>query len=80
MRKTYRGYALPTDNYVASTIDWSCKVCGSAEVDRDPHDVRPLHWCDGGPSMEDDLREWVCHACGYRARGREFAQGRTDVE
>jgi len=75
MLKTYEGYATPGGGITRFSIDWYCPRCESPNVDRDPEDRRELHWCDGGPSTEDDLRVWLCADCGTRTPGRDM---RTD--
>jgi len=72
MLKHYSGYALPAPVRTRFSIDWRCASCDSQNVDRDPEDVRELHWCDGGPSTEDELRIWLCGDCGCRALGHDM--------
>jgi hypothetical protein len=79
MLKTYNGYSLPGPHLVNYSIEWSCSACASTNVERDPDDTRALHWCDGAPSTEDQLRRWICHACGSRAEGGSMAQSRTEI-
>ncbi len=72
MRKIYEGYASPGRHEVRFRLDWSCRHCGGEDVERDPSNQRQLHWCDGGPSTEDQLRYWRCNACGKRTLGHEM--------
>lgn len=72
MLKLYDGYANPGRVRTRFSIDWYCPHCDSPNVDRDPEDTRELHWCDGGPATEDDMRNWLCSECGERSAGRDM--------
>lgn len=72
MLKLYNGYANPGSVRTRFSIDWYCPHCDSPHVDRDPEDTRELHWCDGGPATEDDMRYWLCSECGIRTAGRDM--------
>lgn len=72
MFKLYEGRATPGISFTRFSIDWYCPHCHSPNVGRDSQDVRELHWCDGGPETEDDLRFWVCADCGERSDGRDM--------
>jgi len=71
MRKTYRGYALPSPKRVTYTLDYRCPRCCSENVAIDTSVPVPF-FCDGSPSTADELRIWNCADCNHRAEGREF--------
>ncbi len=72
MIKLYSGFADPGGVPVRFYLDWRCPSCGSEKVLIDPDDKRELHWCDGGPSTEDEIRFWICCDCQHRVRGADM--------
>lgn len=54
MRKSYRGYALPSSKRVAYTLDYRCPRCCSENVAIDTSVPVPF-FCDGSPSTADEL-------------------------
>ena len=79
MRKSYRGYALPSPMRVAYTLEYRCPSCDSEKVAIDTSIPVPF-FCDGSPSTGDELRTWHCPNCNHCASGREFVAKRIPKE
>ena len=79
MRKSYRGYALPSPMRVAYTLDYRCPRCDSEDVAIEQTAPCP-NFCDGSPSTADELRSWKCKGCNHRAEGRKFVARRISQE
>ncbi len=79
MRKTYRGYALPSPKRVAYTLDYRCPCCSSENVAIDKAAPYP-NFCDGSPSTADELRTWACTDCNHHAEGHKFVTKRIPQE
>jgi DNA-directed RNA polymerase subunit RPC12/RpoP len=75
MLKTYQGFGLPGSEWLAYTLEYRCPRCGSENVEIDKSELFGPSFCDGGPSTADELRDWDCTDCNYRAKGKEFVVG-----
>lgn len=68
----YRGYALPTSNYLEYSLMYCCPNCWSEHVEI----VEDYgEFCDGNPSFHHELSGWGCIECGQRKQANNLNAG-----